>query len=121
MEFFTSGLGPKLGLGCGEGVGDVAGAVELDEVIRGRPPLALGIRPEDARRMPASGGGAESCRPSGAPSFDRFRGSLMPLPRAMIEMDSTSRFPASKELAHSAITSSIGGAGDGKPFSSQYP
>ena len=105
------------GLGCGDGVR----AVELDEVIRGRPPLELGIRPDDARRVPGSGGGAESCRPSGAPSFDRFRGSLMPLPRAIIEMDSTSRFPGSKELAQSAITSSIGGAGDGKPFSSQYP
>lgn len=105
------------GLGCGDGVR----AVELDEVIRGRPPLALGMRPDDARRPPASGGGAESCRPRGAPSFDRFRGSLMPLPRAIIEMDSTSRFPASKALAQTEITSSMGGAGDGKSFSSQYP
>lgn len=105
------------GLGCGDGVR----TAELDEAIRGRPPLALGIRPDDARRMPGSGGGADNCRPSGAPSLDKFRGSLMPLPRAIIEMDSTSRFPASKELAHTAITSSIGGAGDGKSFSSQYP
>lgn len=79
------------GLGCGDGMGDVEPWYEApEEGTRDRPPLELGIRPEAVRRMPSNpAGGAEGLRFAELSSASP-NGSLIPRPRAIREMDSTS-------------------------------
>lgn len=109
---------PRLG---SEAAGD--GGIELGDGFRGDRCCCCwepGMSPEEERRKPSLAAmGASAGRARDCPSLPRLMDWWAALPREMQVMDSMSFWTGVNLPLHSAITSSMGGGGEGKPNSSQ--